>query len=89
MKVDKHSRHISILAARVSPGAGPHARTPLMLADDLDIARDGTVYFSDATAFAPPRKADGSYDAMASAAQSLLEVGSATLGWCWLSAGVC
>lgn len=80
LKVDKDSRRASILAARVSPGAGPHARTPLMLTDDLDTARDGTVYFSDATAFAPPREADGSYDAMAPTAQTLLEVGHRSCG---------
>ena len=72
--MDRASRRASILAARVSPGAGPHARTPLMLTDDLDIARDGTVYFSDATAFAPPRAADGTYDAMAPTTRTLLEV---------------
>lgn len=77
IKVDRHSRRASILAARVSPGAGKHARSPLMLTDDLDIAGDGTVYFSDATAFPPPRKADGSYDAMAPSVQTLLEVGCA------------
>ena len=79
--MDRDTGRTTILTARVSPGAGPHARTPLILTDDLDIARDGTVYFSDATAFAPPRKADGSYDAMAPTAQTLLKVGHCSSGY--------
>ncbi|KAK9845730.1 hypothetical protein WJX81_000750 [Elliptochloris bilobata] len=71
--VDRSSRRTAVLSARVSPGAGPHAGTPIMLADDLDIAGDGTIYFSDATAFAPPRQVDGSYDAMAPATKTMLE----------------
>lgn len=72
--VERGSRRTVVLAARVSPGTGPEAGTPIMFADGLDIGSDGTVYFTDAVAIAPPRLPGGGYDAMAVAVEALLEV---------------
>lgn len=72
--VERGSRRTVVLAARVSPGAGPEAGTPILFADGLDIGSEGAVYFTDAAAAAPPRLPGGSYDAMAVAVEALLEV---------------
>jgi len=83
----EHSGRTVVLAARVSPGAGPGAGTPILFADGLALARDGAVYFTDAVALAPRRLPSGGYDAMGVAAEALLTARQPALG-CRVGSGL-
>lgn len=66
-----------ILATGVAPKKpGSRETAPIHYADDLDIASDGGVYFSDATDFPPAYSSKGFYDVMGGSILSVLQVSS-------------
>jgi sugar lactone lactonase YvrE len=56
LSVDRSTKDIRILSHVANDGS------PINYADDVDIAKDGTIYFSDATALPPLQRADGTWD---------------------------
>ena len=73
IKVDARTRQTSILAARVTPGTGAGEGSEILFADDLDIASDGTIYFTDMAAVQPVRDEKGHYDLLAAHKANLLQ----------------
>lgn len=73
IKVDARTRQTTILAARVSPGTGAGEGSEILFADDLDIASDGTIYFTDMAAVQPVRDEEGHYDLLAAHKANLLQ----------------
>eukprot|EP00891_Asterochloris_glomerata_P008778 jgi/Astpho2/8778/e_gw1.00128.33.1_t len=81
IKVDARTRQTTILAARVSPGTGAGEGSEILFADDLDIASDGTIYFTDMAAVQPVRDEEGHYDLLAAHKANLLQAsGQGELG---------
>ena len=64
----------TILANRVSPSSSKHPGAEIIFADDLDVASDGTVYFSTMTDIALPRGASGHYEAMPPCVLNIMQV---------------
>ncbi len=60
--VEAHTYRVSVLANQVPSAVGPP--TPINYANDLDIASDHTVYFTDCSAIPPAINAQGFYDTM-------------------------
>ena len=56
IKVNAKTKEVTILASHSEDGQ------PILFIDDLDIAPDGKIYFSDATHFAPSADKDGYMD---------------------------
>lgn len=74
LKIDKHTKDVTLLASRASLDSRKAPGTEIRFADDLDIASDGTVYFSDMTAVQPVRNAQGHYDVLQAHAANMLQV---------------
>lgn len=58
------SKRYEILAVRVSASSPLTPNTPLNYVNDLDIASDGTIYFTDSGGFSPVRNRAGFWDTM-------------------------
>ena len=65
----------TILAKRVSPSASQMPGSEIIFADDLDVASDGTVYFSTMVDVPPVPGPTGEYDAMKPCALNIMQVG--------------
>ena len=74
ISVNATSGLISILANRVSPSSSKYPGAEVIFADDLDVASDGTVYFSTMTDIAPLRGASGHYEAMPPCILNIMQV---------------
>ena len=64
----------TILANRVSPSSTKYPGAEIIFADDLDVASDGTVYFSTMTDIPLPRGASGHYEALPPCALNIMQV---------------
>jgi sugar lactone lactonase YvrE len=73
IKVDKNTKAITVLAGRVSPDSAKGPGSDIRFIDDLDIASDGTVYFSDMTFTAPVRDANGHFNVLQAHAANMLQ----------------
>jgi len=65
---------VLLLASEAPTDQPPAMRSPILYANDLAIAEDGSVYFSDSTDIPPARNATGFYDTMASFMLTLFQV---------------
>lgn len=63
-----------MLANRVSPSSSKYPGAEIIFADDLDVASDGTVYFSTMTDIALPRGPSGHYEAMPPCVLNIMQV---------------
>ncbi|KAL3133309.1 hypothetical protein ABBQ38_007188 [Trebouxia sp. C0009 RCD-2024] len=66
----------TILANRVSPSSSKHPGTEVIYADDLDVASDGTVYFSTMTDIPLLRSASGRYEALPPCELNIMQGGA-------------
>ena len=66
----------SILANRVSPTSPKNPGAELIFSDDLDVASDGTVYFSTMTDIPLAKGPTGQYDAMSPCVLNIMQVSS-------------
>lgn len=64
--LEKESGKLVLLATEAPSEIGGGQVTPIRYANDLAIAGDGSIYFSDSTVIPPAINADGFYDTMAS-----------------------
>lgn len=98
------TNRVVILSNRVSPTSPLEPNTPLTYTNDLDIASDGTIYFTDSVDVNPHRNAQhsnsvhhiisikglpGYYDTVKGWALGMLQVCWAGLGSQWHAAGAC
>ena len=81
--MDSRTRQSSVLAARVTPGTGAGEGSEILYADDLDIASDGTIYFTDMAAVQPVRDEKGHYDLLAAHKANLLQASRQGELGCW------
>lgn len=72
--VNATSGQTTILANRVSPSSPKYPGAEMIFADDLDVASDGTVYFSTMTDIALPRGPSGHYEAMPPCVLNIMQV---------------
>lgn len=70
--------HVGLLTSRVSDDSPLAPGSPILYANDLDIARDGTIYFSDSQDIPVARGLEGSYDTLESYMQGLYACGKPT-----------
>lgn len=75
-KYDLESGKLSILANAVSRASQIDPGSPISYANDLDIASDGTVYFTDSTAIPVALNREGFYDTMKTYLLSFLQGGA-------------
>lgn len=68
------SRQTTILANRVSPTSAKYPGAELIFSDDLDIASDGTVYFSTMTDIPLVKGPTGQYEAMPPCVLNIMQV---------------
>jgi hypothetical protein len=68
------SRRLLVLANRASPDSPLQPGSPINYANDLDMAPDGKVYFSDCSAIPPALNRGGWYDTMRSFMLTLWQV---------------
>lgn len=73
--VEAGSGKVVVITSRVSDSSPVDPGSPIQYADDLDIASDGMVYFSDACQVSAARMANGKYDVMGSSIASFYQVG--------------
>jgi len=64
----------TILSKRVSPSATKMPGSELIFADDLDVASDGTVYFSTLSDVPPIPSATGEYDPLSPCVLNIAKV---------------
>ena len=72
--VEAETRRVIFLTDRVSSDSPIDPDTPIQYADDLDVASDGTVYFSDACMISAARFANGDYDVVPPSEMSFYQV---------------
>ena len=75
-RYDLGTRRLEVLANEVIGEDG--ARRPIRYANDLDVARDGSVYFSTSTDAAVKRNAAGFYDTCRAVRKSEVRAASLT-----------
>lgn len=64
MRLDPGTRELRVLANRASVTSPLQPGSPIHYANDLDIASEGSIYFTDSTAIPPALTRGGSYDTM-------------------------
>ena len=69
----------TVLTKRVSPSASEQPGSEIIFADDLDVAADGTVYFSTLTDVPPIPGPTGEYDALKPCVLNVMQVGAVSL----------
>ena len=76
--VEKGTNRVILLASHTPGQNDSSPPVPIRYANDLDIAADGTVYFSDSQAFGPVINAAGFFDTLAACILGLAQAGA----WC-------
>ncbi len=79
MKLDKDTLQPVVLAHRVSDSSPTAPGSEIIYANDPDIARDRTIYFTASVDIYPPRHADGYWDTARGWMLGMLRVGLACL----------
>jgi hypothetical protein len=74
--LEKESGKLVLLATEAPSEIVGGQVTPIRYANDLAIAGDGSIYFSDSTVIPPAINAEGFYDTMASFILAFFEVTS-------------
>lgn len=74
VKLSSADGTISLLATHISASSPEGAGEPITYANDLDVAADGTVYFTSCTDIVPPLNAAGFWDTYAAWFASLMQV---------------
>ena len=73
--VEKDTHRVILLASHTpAPPGSASSPVPIRFANDLDISRNGTVFFTDSQPFGPTLNAQGSYDALASTIVGIAQV---------------
>ena len=80
VSVSKASGLTAIVTKRVSPSASKRPGLELNFADDLDVASDGTVYFSTLTDVPLLPSRTGEYDALKPCVLNVLQVSVCVFG---------
>ena len=75
LQVDPATGSIVVLSNEVSPESALAPGTRIGYANDLDVAQDGTIYFSDSSAITPALNRDGYWDTMRAFVLTGLQVG--------------
>ena len=72
VRLEKGTRAVSVAASTVSRSDPASPGSPILYANDIDVAPDGTVYFTDSAPFGPGRGRGGWWDTMEAYTLSLL-----------------
>lgn len=72
VKLDAATKAVTVAASAVSLRDPVAPGSPILYANDLDVAPDGTVYFTDSTPYGPARNRAGFWDTMEAYTLSLL-----------------
>ena len=70
--VEKDTHRIVLLASHAPTASGD--LTPIRYANDLDIAADGTIFFTDSQEFGPVLNAAGFFDTLQACILGVLQV---------------
>lgn len=74
-KIEKETKRVIQLAARISPESAIGNGTEILFANAVDIAKDGTIFFSDATNIPPFRIGKHRWDGFAPSTLNAFQVG--------------
>ena len=86
-KLDMESLEITLLATEAPTDAPEGQRRPIRYANDLAIASDGSIYFTDSADIGPALNAAGFYDTMIGYLQIRAQVWLLTGSLLWLFSG--
>ena len=80
VRLDAHTRNVTVVTSRVSLGGGRGAGTPIDFANDVAVKSNGMVYFSEsANGIVPAKGPDGVYDALGAASLVLWQASNADM----------